>query len=165
MRIRLCKLNRRHLLALLVVLPLAGGASDVAPAAAGAEPPAATPADKAEPVAATVECPAGAKAAEACKVDKETYFGWRTYAANCQVCHGGSGLGSTFAPNLLDRLNQQVDHARFLVVVENGYTGQVGAMPAWKSNREVMKNVETLYRYLRARADGRLPAGRPAKLP
>lgn len=111
----------------------------------------------------TVECPTAASAAETCSVDKETYFGWRTYAANCQVCHGGSGLGSTFAPNLLERFNGKVDHARFLHVLENGYTGQVGAMPAWKSKRDVMSNADNLYRYLRARADGKLPAGRPNK--
>lgn len=110
-----------------------------------------------------VSCPEQAAAAESCTVDKPTYVGWRTFAANCQVCHGGSGLGSTFAPNLLDRFNGTVDYARFLTVLENGYTGQVGAMPAWKSKRDVMSNADNLYRYLRARADGRLPAGRPNK--
>lgn len=76
------------------------------------------------------DCPAGAVAAEKCKVVKNTYFGWRTYAANCQVCHGGSGMGSTFAPNLMDRLKTRVDYPRFVTVVTEGYTGQVGAMPA-----------------------------------
>lgn len=137
---------------LLVLLALCG---------AGSSASADAPADA--PPAATVTCPEGAQAAEACTVDKDTYFGWRTYAANCQVCHGGSGLGSTFAPNLLDRLNSTVDHARFLHVLENGYTGQVGAMPAWKSKQDVMKNADNLYRYLHARAAGQLPAGRPEK--
>lgn len=116
----------------------------------------------AEPVA-KVQCPEGAKAAEACTVDPDTFVGWRSFALNCQVCHGGSALGSTFAPSLLDRLNQRVDYARFLQVVENGYTGQVGAMPAWHAKSDVMDNRDNLYRYLRARADGRLPPGRPQK--
>jgi hypothetical protein len=67
-----------------------------------------------EPAAATVECPAGARAAEACKVDGDTCVGWRAHAANSQVCHGTSGMGLIFAPSLLDRLSRQVDHARFL---------------------------------------------------
>ena len=112
-----------------------------------------------------VDCPAGAAAAEKCTVDKNTYFGWRTYAANCQVCHGGSGMGSTFAPNLMDRLKTRVDYPRFVTVVSEGYTGQVGAMPAWKTKKDVMSNLDNLYRYLRARTDGKLPAGRPRKAP
>lgn len=140
---------RSLLLFLLAVGGANASASDQAPADAAP--------------AATVACPEGAQAAEACTVDKDTYFGWRTYAANCQVCHGGSGLGSTFAPNLLDRLNNTVDHARFMFVLENGYTGQVGAMPAWKSKQDVMKNADNLYRYLHARAAGQLPPGRPEK--
>ena len=114
---------------------------------------------------ASVSCPAEARAAEACVVDADTFVGWRSFALNCQVCHGGSGLGSTFAPNLLDRLNQRVDYARFLLVVENGYTGHVGVMPGWRATSDVMANRDNLYRYLRARADGRLPPGRPQKGP
>lgn len=111
------------------------------------------------------DCPPAAAAAEKCKVDKNTYFGWRTYAANCQVCHGGSGMGSTFAPNLMDRLKTRVDYPRFATVVTEGYTGQVGAMPSWKTKKDVMSNLDNLYRYLRARTDGKLPPGRPQKAP
>jgi mono/diheme cytochrome c family protein len=142
-----------------------------APPTGAPERPAAVPAPPASAPEATaaaagyqVDCPPGAAAAEVCKVDKGTYVGWRTFAANCQVCHGGSGLGSTFAPNLLDRLNTRVDQARFDYVLENGYTGQVGAMPAWKAKRDVMGNAENLYHYLRARADGVLPPGRPQRM-
>ena len=114
---------------------------------------------------ASVQCPPEARAAETCVVDADTFVGWRSFALNCQVCHGGSGLGSTFAPNLLDRLNQRVDYARFLLVVENGYTGHVGVMPGWRAKSDVMANRDNLYRYLRARADERLPPGRPQKGP
>jgi mono/diheme cytochrome c family protein len=123
-------------------------------------PPAVSTVDDATPTY-TVQCAANAAAAEQCQVDKLTYVGWRTFATQCQVCHGGSALGSTFAPNLLDRLNQRVNYARFKDVVANGFRGQVGAMPAWKTNPQVMPHIDDLYRYLRARADGKLPAGRP----
>ncbi|MGE3774216.1 MAG: cytochrome c [Gammaproteobacteria bacterium] len=112
-----------------------------------------------------VTCPPDAKAAEQCQVDKETYIGWRTFAGQCQVCHGGSALGSTFAPNLLDRFHQRVDYPRFVEVVTHGYTGQVGAMPAWKGNPNVEPHIDQMYRYLKARADGALPPGRPARKP
>lgn len=145
-----------------------------APTPAAAVTPAAEPAAATSPPAAAadapapvyqVQCASGASAAEQCQVDKDTYIGWRTFSSQCQVCHGGSALGSTFAPNLLDRFHQRVDHARFVEVVTNGFRGQVGAMPAWKGNPNVMPHIDQLYRYLKARADGVLPAGRPERLP
>lgn len=141
------------------------------PTAAVATPPPETAAANAAPSAASdafnyeVQCPAGATAAEQCKVDKDTYIGWRTFASQCQVCHGGSALGSTFAPNLLERFHQRVDHARFVAVVTHGFRGQVGAMPAWKGNPNVMPHVDQMYRYLKARADAALPPGRPERTP
>lgn len=145
-------------------------APEPAPPTTEAAPPDAS-ATTAAPAAADtaptydVSCPADAKTAEQCQVDKETYIGWRTFAGQCQVCHGGSALGSTFAPNLLDRFHQRVDYARFVDVVLNGYTGQVGAMPAWKGNPNVEPHIDRMYRYLKARADGVLPPGRPARKP
>ena len=144
-------------------------AEALAPATASPSTAAATSSTNATPATATsdptyeVQCAPGATAAEQCQVDKDTYIGWRTFAAQCQVCHGGSALGSTFAPSLLDRFHQRVDHARFVEVVTHGFRGQVGAMPAWKGNPNVMPHIDQLYRYLKARADGVLPAGRPAR--
>ena len=128
-------------------------------------PPAVTPpADPTAP-AYSVTCAADATAAEQCVVDKATYVGWRTFAGQCQVCHGGSALGSTFAPNLLDRFHERVDYPRFVAVVLEGYRGQVGAMPAWKGNPNVEPHIDSMYAYLKARADGVLPPGRPARAP
>lgn len=111
-----------------------------------------------------VDCPAGATDASACTVDPLTYSGWRTYKIECQQCHGGGGLGSTFAPNLLDRLNREgVDFARFLYVMDHGYTGRMGVMPSLIKNSRVQKNKAAIYAYLKARADGRIPIGRPPK--
>ncbi len=148
--------------------PTAVVSAEPAPAAPA---PVVPPADAAPAAASgsefnyTVQCAPGAGAAEQCSVDKDTYIGWRTFASQCQVCHGGSALGSTFAPNLLDRFHERVDHPRFVEVVTNGFRGQVGAMPAWKGNPNVMPHVDQLYRYLKARADGALPPGRPTRQP
>lgn len=111
-----------------------------------------------------VKCPEGATSATQCEVGKDTYIGWRTYQANCFVCHGADGRGTTIAPNLMDRFKDHVDYARFKYVITNGFTGQVGAMPAWKDNPNVMPNVDNLYRYLKARTDGVLPPGRPKRM-
>jgi mono/diheme cytochrome c family protein len=38
------------------------------------------------------------------KVDARTYNGFRRYHAGCSHCHGPDGIGSTFAPSLIDPL-------------------------------------------------------------
>lgn len=129
---------------------LAGSSLLLTPALAGEKP-------------YTVECDEGAASGTQCKVDKATYIGWRTYHAFCHVCHAQDAVGSTFAPSLVERL-QAIDKARFLTVLADGYTGQLGVMPAWKDDPNVNKRYEELYAYLQARADGKLPPGRPARL-
>ena len=117
-----------------------------------------------EPPTYQVECPDGATDAGQCQVDALTYTGWRTYKIECQQCHGGGGMGSTFAPNLMDRFNKAgVDYGRFLYVLDHGYTGQTGAMPSMAKNSRVQKAKQALFAYLQARADGVIPLGRPPK--
>ena len=99
-----------------------------------------------------------------CRVDMDTYIGWRIYRSQCSQCHGQDARGSTFAPSLLERLNQRVDYPRFVDVVTNGYRGQMGVMPAWKDNKSVMEHIPNMYMYLKARADGVLDASRPERL-
>lgn len=117
-----------------------------------------------EPPNYQVSCPEGATDASACQVDELTYSGWRTFKIECQQCHGGGALGTTFAPNLLERMNQAgVDYGRFLYVIENGYRGQMGMMPPLKANPRVQDNKDAIFAYLKARADGAIPNGRPPK--
>ena len=112
-----------------------------------------------------VECPAKATSATVCITGAPTYFGWRTYHADCFQCHGGSALGSSFAPSLIDRLNQHVDFERFEYVLHHGYTGRTGAMPSFEKSKRVMKHLPDIYLYLRARSDNVLPPGRPKRKP
>ena len=98
----------------------------------------------------------------ACTVDKATYVGWRTYHSNCHVCHAQDAVGSSFAPSLVDRM-QDIDHERFITAVSEGYTGQIGVMPAWKDNPNVNKHFDALYAYLMARSDGVLAPGKPKR--
>jgi hypothetical protein len=97
-----------------------------------------------------------------CLVDKATYIGWRTYHAACHVCHSQDAVGSSFAPSLIDRL-QTIDKERFYSSLANGYTGQIGVMPAWKDDPNVNSRFDELYAYLKARSDGVLGPGRPTR--
>lgn len=112
-----------------------------------------------------VECPEGTTDAGQCTgLNDATYLGWRTYKIECQQCHGGGGMGSTFAPNLMDRINKQgVDYGRFLYFMEHGYQGKMGVMPSMKQNARVQKATAEIYTYLKARAEGAIPVGRPPK--
>jgi hypothetical protein len=112
-----------------------------------------------------VECGNTDEAGESfCYVDGDTYIGWRTFHGFCHVCHAQDAVGSSFAPNLLDRMHE-MDFELFVDRTSNGYTGQVGVMPPWKDNPNVSKRYKELYAYLKARADGALPPGRPKKKP
>lgn len=97
-----------------------------------------------------------------CKVDRETYVGWRTYHSWCAQCHAQDAVGSSFAPSLLRAL-QRIDRETFNDRVMNGYQGQIGVMPAWKDNPNVAKRMDELYAYLLARSDEVLPPGRPER--
>ena len=110
-----------------------------------------------------VECPNNARAAEQCKVDKATYIGWRTFNAFCARCHGQDGVGSSFAPSLVQRL-KEIDEGRFMNHVVNGYKGEMGVMPAWKNNPNVTPHLTEIYAYLKARSDDVLPMGQPEKI-
>lgn len=94
-----------------------------------------------------------------CVTDKGTYVGWRTFHATCHACHGQNAVGSSFAPSL----KKDIPKERFVDVVMNGYTGQIGVMPAWGENPNVKDFVDELYAYQQAVADGVLLPGRPKR--
>lgn len=99
-----------------------------------------------------------AQGAKDCRIDLFLTRGFRAFS-QCQVCHGLDGNGSSFAPGL-NTFMLENDRARFDEVITNGYTGQIGVMPGWKENPNVMKYLDNLYLYLLARADGAIPAGK-----
>ncbi len=97
-------------------------------------------------------------------VDWYTYSGYRRYHSECHVCHGPDGLGSSYAPNLVDSV-ARTTYADFLEVVASGRVavsgGKQNVMPAFGTNLNVMCYVDDIYIYLRARAQGGMPRGRP----
>jgi methanol metabolism-related c-type cytochrome len=98
------------------------------------------------------------------KVDWYTYVGFMRYGANCLQCHGEDGLGSSYAPNLVDAL-KSLDYAQFMTIVAGGKKDVSASsdlvMPALGTNKNVMCNIDAIYTYLRARADDALGRGRP----
>ena len=99
-------------------------------------------------------------------VDWYTYSGFRRYHSECHVCHGPDGEGSTYAPGLIESM-KTMSYPDFMLVVASGRE-RVGAarqsvMPALGDNPNVMCYIDDIYVYLKARAEGGLPRGRPAK--
>lgn len=99
-------------------------------------------------------------------VDWHTYSGFRRYHSECHVCHGPDGLGSSFAPALTESL-KTMEYGDFLAVTAAGRevvtTSSQSAMPSFGLNPNVMCYIDDIYVYLRARSDGAIPRGRPAK--
>src|SRR5262245_12699316 len=99
-------------------------------------------------------------------VDWFTYAGFRAYHSDCHVCHGPDAAGSSYAPALADSL-KTMTYEQFQDVVVNGRTvtnaAKQSVMPAFGTNQNVICHLDDLYIYLRARADGALERGRPAK--
>ncbi len=125
------------------------------------------------------------------RVDRGTYVGWRLFHSACFGCHGVGGVGTTVAPNLLERManmtprdfaskvltsyrlvspaDEESAQAREATLEEilkrdrRAARGQV-LMPAWGGHADVPPHVLDLYAYLSARAAGDLGPGEPKVL-
>jgi len=99
-------------------------------------------------------------------VDWYTFSGYRRYHSDCHVCHGPDGVGSSYAPALVDTM-KTIDYATFLSIVAEGRknlsAGKENVMPGFGDNKNVYCYMDDLYVYLRARAVGAAPRGRPPK--
>jgi methanol metabolism-related c-type cytochrome len=99
-------------------------------------------------------------------VDWYTFSGFRRYHAECHVCHGPEGKGSTYAPALVDSV-KTMSYEDFQAVIIQGRQ-KIGAseqsvMPSFGTNRNVVCYIDDLWVYLKARSDEAIPPGRPAK--
>ncbi|MDX2258211.1 MAG: c-type cytochrome, methanol metabolism-related [Hyphomicrobiaceae bacterium] len=98
-------------------------------------------------------------------LDFQTYRGFQRYHAECHVCHGPEGVGSTYAPALANSL-KTMSYEDFVGVVASGRIvhqpgGGESVMPALGDNKNVMCYLDAIYNYLKARADDVVPRGRP----
>ena len=95
-------------------------------------------------------------------VDFATFNGYRRYHAECHVCHGPDGEGSTYAPALKNSV-LKMDYYQFQEVVASGRQGTNSVMPAFATNKNVWCYVDDIYVYLLAHGTGAIPRGRPAE--
>ena len=99
-------------------------------------------------------------------VDWPTFSGYRRYHADCHVCHGPDGEGSTYAPALKNSA-MRMDYYDFYAAVASGLqsvgVAENQVMPAFGTNPNVMCYLDDIYTYLRARGTNEIQRGRPAK--
>ena len=97
------------------------------------------------------------------QLDAESYEGWRQYSAHCARCHGQDVLGNPVAADLLvsTKTGGPVSgQAAFLAVVKAGRTDR--GMPSFATTLSDA-HANAIYAYVKGRADGKIPAGRPAR--
>lgn len=95
-------------------------------------------------------------------VDWLTFSGFRRYHAECHVCHGPDGEGSTYAPKIKNSA-VHMGYYDFYDVVVNGRQVGNSVMPHFGENPNVMCYLDDIYVYLKARGMEAVPRGRPAK--
>lgn len=101
------------------------------------------------------------------KVDQGTYNGYRRYHASCHTCHGPDGLGSSYAPSMVESL-KSLSYEDYAEVVINGRQNvtqsQQNVMPAFGMVEDVALYLDDIYAYLKARSDGVIDRGRPERI-
>jgi methanol metabolism-related c-type cytochrome len=95
-------------------------------------------------------------------VDWYTFSGFRRYHAECHVCHGPDGQGSSFAPSLVESVTR-MDYYDFVGTVAQGRERGNSVMPSFGTNLNVMCYLDDIYVYLAAVGTESIPRGRPAK--
>ncbi|CAM3167714.1 c-type cytochrome, methanol metabolism-related [Paracoccus nototheniae] len=95
-------------------------------------------------------------------VDFATFNGFRRYHAECHVCHGPDGEGSTYAPALKNSV-LRMDYYDFMEVVASGKQGSNSVMPAFGTNKNVWCYIDDIYVYLLAHGTDTIGRGRPAE--
>ena len=97
------------------------------------------------------------------KFTRIEYEGWRQYSVNCARCHGQDVLPNPVAANLLVSVRPggpMASQEKFVQVLSEGRPDR--GMPAFKSLL-TPEEINAIYAYVKGRAEGRLPAGRPER--
>ncbi len=95
-------------------------------------------------------------------IDYATFSGYRRYSAECHVCHGPDGEGSTYAPALKKSV-LRMDYYEFQEIAASGKQEGSLVMPAFGTNKNAWCYIDDIYTYLVARGTDAVPRGRPAK--
>jgi len=121
-----------------------------------------SPASRDTPPATKPDKPAAqAQKTGGLKVSRVEYEGWRQYSVNCARCHGQDVLPNPVAANLLISLGRggPIDSPeKFVEVVAKGRPDR--GMPAF-GTLLTPEQINAIYAYVKGRAEGRIPQGRP----
>jgi len=100
------------------------------------------------------------RGAESAALDNDLADAWRLLrAVDCARCHGRNYTGSA-APSIVDYAATQ-SRDTFARMVLDGDPAR--GMPGYRDNPKVADNIDAIYRYFRARAEGRVgPDERPS---
>lgn len=88
------------------------------------------------------------------------YEGWRQYMVACARCHGDDAVGGVMAPDLRTAFSKGMSAATFTEVVTTGR--RAAGMPGFQETLTA-EQVSALHAYVKARAERRIPAGRPER--
>jgi mono/diheme cytochrome c family protein len=91
------------------------------------------------------------------------YDGWKQFETNCSRCHGENAQGTSFAPSLVQALgagSAVPTQQAFLSIACSGIPDK--GMPSWCALGLGTDQLQTIYLYLKGRADGSIGPGRPA---
>jgi mono/diheme cytochrome c family protein len=93
------------------------------------------------------------------------YEGWKQYALYCARCHGDWGVGTSFAPALVESVKATGTIPTQELFIQTVCAGRADkGMPAWCTLGLDISVMQAIHSYLLERADGRLGLGRPAVL-
>ena len=98
-------------------------------------------------------------------VSATVYQGWKQFELNCARCHGDFGVGTSFAPALVESVKPTgtiPTPELFLQTVCSGRPDK--GMPAWCTLGLEIGTIQQIYSYLSDRASGKVGIGRPAEL-
>lgn len=91
------------------------------------------------------------------------YEGWKQFALNCARCHGDFGVGTSFAPALIESVKSTGTIPTQELFIQTVCAGRADkGMPAWCTLGLDIAVMQTMHAYLIERASGRLGLGRPA---
>jgi mono/diheme cytochrome c family protein len=145
-------------------LAAAGALTACTPAHPTSGPPPAVAAASSESVASTAPAADPYHPPPRDTVEIPLYKAWQQYSLQCARCHGEDGQGTSFGPSLLHALSPDGDvnsREAFLDVLTHGRPDK--GMPSAAKMGLDSTYFDGLYAYLKARSDGRLHGGRPAR--
>jgi mono/diheme cytochrome c family protein len=95
------------------------------------------------------------------KVDAATFSGWKTWRSMaCERCHGPNQEGLV-GPSLVKSL-KTLSKQDFITTVTHGRVEK--GMPNFGEVESVVKNIDSLYAYLKGRSDGAIKPGHLHKI-